>query len=291
LLDLKALAATKTFGKQLKTEIDNYCVVLNNDGPRSHLGASEIGHSCSRMLWYKFRWIAHKVHDGRQYRLFNRGHFEEPRFVQYLEGIGFQVQQFDPEAIARGETDKGKMQIRISACKGHFGGSTDGIAYRDDVGRVLTEFKTQGTGKGFVELTEKGCQLKKHQHFCQQSIYGYKLGLEYSIYMVVNKNDDDLYVEFIHLDHKLGAELENKAEMIIFSETPPSKLSESASYYECSWCDMKNVCHNGLAADKNCRSCKFCFPVDNAEWLCSKYSNIIPKEFIKQGCEQWIPIV
>jgi hypothetical protein len=291
MINLEAPGILKQLSKQIKFEIDRYCVDTYDDGPRSHLGASEIGHNCSRYLWYKFRWIAHKTHDGRQYRLFQRGHFEEPRFIQYLEGIGFQVQQFDPEAIARGETDKGKMQIRIGGCRGHFGGSVDGIAYREDTGNVLTEFKTNGTGKGFTELSLNGCQLKKHQHFCQQSIYGYKLGLKHSLYLVVNKNDDDLHVEVIPLDWKLGAELEKKAEMIIFAEEPPSKLSQSASYYECSWCDVLDVCHNGKCAEKNCRSCKFAFPIDNAEWLCSKWNANIPKEAIKAGCDEWIPIV
>lgn len=289
MINLEAPGVLKQLAYQIKSEIDKHCVDSNNDGPRSHLGASEIGHNCSRYLWYKFRWIAHKVHDGRQYRLFQRGHFEEPRFVEYLEGIGFKVQMFDEDRLD--EVDKGKRQIRISACKGHFGGSIDGIAEREDTGRMLTEFKTNGTGKSFNELKLEGCQLKKHQHFSQQSIYGYKLGLSHSIYIVVNKNDDDLHVEVVKLDWKLGAELENKAEMIIFSETPPSKLSQSASYYECSWCDLLSVCHNNGSVDKNCRSCKFAFPVDNAEWKCDKWCANIPKEAIKIGCDEWIPIV
>lgn len=319
--------------KQLKQNIDSYCADHYDEGPRSHLGASEIGKSCSRYLWYKFRWVAHKHHDGRMQRLFQRGHFEEPRFCGYLEGIGFKVQLFakalwwhsesdsyfidsvdfqkehadeiDAEhcldvtkmpnhlklaELAGVKFDKGKMQIRISDCKGHFGGSTDGIAEHPQYGRFLTEFKTQATGKKFVELCEKGVKLVKPEHFAQMSMYGYKLGLQYAIYMAVNKNDDDLHVEVVELDWKLGEDLVRKAELIIFSETPPNGIGMSVAYFECGWCDMKGICHLNEQPLRNCRSCKHSKPVDNAEWQCEHYG-IIPKDAIKIEQPCWESII
>jgi len=292
MIDLKYPGTLAKLSKQLKNEIDKYCADKYDDGPRSHLGSSEIGHNCSKYLWLKFRWTFHKHHDGRQQRLFQRGHFEEPRFCGYLESVGFKVILFDEEAIARGETDKGKMQIRISACKGHFGGSIDGMAEREDFGKVLCEFKTKGTGKGFIELKEKGCKAKAPQHFSQQSIYGYKLGLKYSIYMAVNKNDDDLHIEVLELDHNLGADLERKAEMIIFSQEPPNGVSCSPAYFECSWCDAKDVCYSNAKPLVNCRSCKRCKPVEDAAWFCEHWQAIVPsKEAIFVACPEWESII
>ena len=234
-------------------------------------------------------------------RLLNRGHFEEPRFVQYLEGIGCKVIQFDEEAIARGETDKGKMQLRISACKGHFGGSLDAEIELPSrygiVGKLLCEMKTQGLGKqgnkvsNFDKLVKDGVKLYKPVHWAQQCIYGYKRGLDYSLYMAVSKNNDDLHIEAIKLDHFLGASLERKAEMIIFSEVAPNGISASPSYYECSYCDAKDICFGSELPLRNCRSCRFCFPVDNASWLCHKQNAIIPKEAIPFEYECWESIV
>ena len=40
---------------------------------RPHLGGSQIGHSCSRALWYQFRWTWREEHPGRILRLFETG--------------------------------------------------------------------------------------------------------------------------------------------------------------------------------------------------------------------------
>ena len=293
-MDLISSGVLKQLADQIKMDIDEWCVKTFDEGPRSHLGASQIGHPCNRHLWYAFRWIKHKTHTGRQYRLFQRGHFEEPRFKSYLEGIGCKVTEFDEANLH--EDNKGKRQIRISGCQGHFGGSVDAVVklperYGITNAIFLGEYKTSGTGKKFTNLIANGCELEKYQHFCQQSIYGYKLGLEYGIYMVVNKNDDDLYIEVVKLNHKLGKDLEAKAAEVIFATEPPIKISASPSHFECNWCDHKNVCWElDKTVDKNCRSCVYSKPVENAEWFCSKYG-IIPKEFIKQGCNNWNPII
>lgn len=323
--------------KQLKIDIDQFCKDKWNEGPRSHLGASEIGQSCSKYLWLKFRWTFYKVHDGRQQRLFQRGHFEEPRFISYLEGIGCKVQQFakalwyhlesesyfiddidflknrlDIDAqhcvdVTHNLThlklaeeqgvkfDKGKMQIRISAAKGHFGGSCDGICTLPERYNLpdvifLDEFKTKGTGKGFTELCKDKCKKKAPVHFAQQCIYGYKLNIKYGIYMVVNKNDDDLHVEAIELDWELGKDLERKAEMIVFATEPPAAVSCSPSYYECGFCDAKGVCYGTEQPLKNCRSCKHAFPTEDASWTCEHYG-IIPKEAIPIHQPCWESII
>lgn len=283
---------TKALAQKIKQDIDRFCVDKWNEGPRSHLGASQIGHSCKRYLWLLFRWCDYKVFDARQYRLFQRGHFEEPRFKMYLEGAGFEIQEFDAQAVLRGETDKGKMQIRISACKGHFGGSVDGIAQHPDFNlKFLAEYKTHGTGLKFNNLVKNGCELEKYVYFCQQCIYGYKLDLNYSIFLTVDKNNDDIYTEVIELNHKLGKELEDKAEEIIFSQTSPEPSSLSKDSYDCRYCNFAAVCYGSKPILKNCRSCKKCLPVDNAEWYCSLYQQIIPKEYIPLGCQEWYSIL
>lgn len=301
MLDLTTPGTLGQLSRQIKNDVDNWCAWRWDEGARSHLGASEIGHSCSKYLFLKFRHTFYMHFDGRQQRLFQRGHFEEPRFIQYLEGIGCKVIQFDEEAIARGETDKGKMQLRISACKGHFGGSLDAEVELPTrygiVGKILSEFKTIGSGKqgakvsNFDKLVKDGVKLYKPVHWAQQCIYGYKRNLDYSLYMTVHKNNDDLHIELVKLDHFLGASLERKAESIIFAETAPSQISMSAAYFECSYCDAKEVCMNGAPALINCRSCSKAHPVDEAQWFCEQWNAIIPKDAIPNACEVWESII
>lgn len=343
MLDLTTPGALAQLSRQIKNDVDSWCAWRWDEGPRSHLGASEIGHSCSKYLWLKFRWTFYKKFDGRMYRLLNRGHFEEPRFIQYLEGIGCKVFQFakvlwwHPEsdfyfiddvdfnkdrldidsqmcvdvtdipahlklAEEQGvKFDKGKMQLRISACKGHFGGSLDAEVELPTryciVGKILAEFKTQGDGKqgakvsNFDKLIKEGVKLYKPVHWAQQCIYGFKRNLQYSLYMSVRKSNDDLHLEVIKLDHFLGASLEKKAEAIIFAETAPSQISMSAAYFECSYCDAKGICYGTERPLVNCRSCRKAHAVDEAQWYCEQYNAIIPKDAIPNACEVWESII
>ena len=46
---------------------------VRGDGFREHLGASLIGKSCERALWFDFRWATVSRHEGRILRLFETG--------------------------------------------------------------------------------------------------------------------------------------------------------------------------------------------------------------------------
>lgn len=285
-IDLATPGVAKLVAKRILEDIDRYCQEAYDDGARKHLGASLIGRSCNRYLWYVFRWCLHEKHSGRVLRLFNRGHREEARFIEWLEGIGCTVWHQD---------ENGK-QFRISAAKGHFGGSMDAIIKLpphygiDEV--VLGEFKTNGTGAGFNKLDEKGMALAKPDHFAQTSVYGAdeNYNFRYVLYLNINKNDDTIYPELVKLNHQLGQQMKIKAEKIIFSQTPPPRLSESPMYFDCKFCAMAGICHKGAMPEKNCRSCSSALPVDDGQWLCQTHNAIIPDDVIKIGCENYYAI-
>jgi hypothetical protein len=90
-LQLDAPGVATKIAARIKDDIDAYCVQTYDGGHRTHLGASLIGRSCKRYLWYVFRWAKRAPTDGRRQRLFNRGHREEARFIEWLEGIGFKI--------------------------------------------------------------------------------------------------------------------------------------------------------------------------------------------------------
>lgn len=293
-IDLEAPGVAKAVSRKILSEIDEYCVTAYDGGHRKHLGASLIGHSCSRYLWYVFRWCFREKHSGRQQRLFNRGHREEARFIEWLEGIGVKVWFENRDAVPN---EKGEYpQYRISGALGHFGGSLDGIAVLPErygiAEPVLLEFKTNGTGAGFSKLTSDGMAVAKPQHFCQTSTYGASEGYNFNwvLYLNICKNDDDLHVELVKLNHKLGKQMYEKAERIIFAESAPARLSDNPTYKDCSWCAAKDICHKGAIPEKNCRSCKHSKPIEGGQWFCGIHSASIPEEFISQGCASYIPV-
>lgn len=248
---------------------------------RNHLGVSVIGNSCSRKLWYIFRWVKLEQHDPRMRRLFNRGHREEPNFVKWLFKMGFFVREIDPA------TNK---QYRMSGVNGHYGGSGDSVLLLpwlrgDNDPRILGEFKTHNK-KSFEDLKKNKVKLSKPQHWAQMCGYGKAFNIRYGLYCAINKDDDDIYFEFLELDWNYAHQLEMKAQDIITSQIPPPRLSEQPSYFDCKYCHFQGICHYNEPVEINCRSCKQAQPVDNGEWKCSRFDSIIPKDFIKKGCDQ-----
>jgi hypothetical protein len=289
LIDTKKLAA------QVLADIDAHTAKKYDDGHRKHLGASLIGDGCARKLWYNFRWVKTPTyvnvkgenHKGRMLRLFNRGHKEEFRFVEWLREMGFIVEEYD---ASQGLDKQGKpQQFRIKDVDGHFGGSCDGFvqfpAKYGALPRMLTEFKTS-SDKYFDKLKEAGVKKEKYQHFCQMSTYGKYYGVEYALYLCVNKNTDEIYAEVVKLDLKCADEMLDKARTIINAAIPPKKISENSAYFTCKMCDFASVCHGQAAYEKNCRSCAFAQPAANGQWQCGHYG-IIPPDFIAQGCASW----
>lgn len=269
-------------------QIDTYCQVKNNEEPRrTHLGASLIGQQCKRQTWYGFRWVAREEHEGKTLRLFARGHLEEHRFVEYLRGIGFVVHDVDAEG----------NQFRISDVMGHFGGSCDGFCFAPPYllpylpkdfnlkDPILTEYKTSGEN-AFKRLEQKGMAKEKPQHKAQIDTYGYKFGVKWFLYMAVNKNTDELYIEFGRIDVENGKKQIEVAEHIINTNEPPERAFGKA-HWKCNYCSARKVCHFNRAPDINCRSCKNVKPIEEAQWFCMYHNTILEKNFIEGGCQSW----
>lgn len=252
---------------------------------RTHLGASILGRPCPRAIWYSFRWAKPATFEGRMLRLFDRGNLEEERFISYLKLIGCKVWDTD---------EKGK-QYKIYFCKGHGGGSLDGVA----IGicelpkgtPCLTEFKTHNE-KSFNLLQKKGLLESKFEHYVQMQLYmdGYKL--EYGLYMSVNKNTDELYLEIIKRNKTVANTYQERAEKIIFTDEPMPRISKTPGWWQCTFCDYKDICFNGVNAMVNCRTCMHSKPIEKADWYCKRYScrtvdhecYIKDKKICAEGC-------
>lgn len=271
-----------------------------DEGPRWHLGASEIGQECERRAWYNFRWVKKEKFSGRMLRLFRRGHYEEPKFIDRLRRIGFEVYEFD---------EAGK-QFKIGGHKGHYGGSLDTIAVAPAryglPGPLLVEYKTHND-KSYSKLCgpavsrwpvlernkakAEGMRKSKPQHYSQMCSYGQAYGLPYGLYCAINKETDELYFEIVNLDFSHGVNLYEKAGRIIFSQTPPPKIAQSAAFFTCKMCHHSPICHHAAAPEVNCRSCEHAYPVEDGEWYCRVFDGNIQRETVPQGCPQWRRIV
>ena len=261
-----------------------------DDGNRPHLGASLIGHACERYLWMTFRWVDSKKFPGRMLRLFETGSLAEARFVANLKRIGVEVHDTTPDG----------KQWRVSALGGHFAGSMDGAGRGFPEAPktwAVIEFKTHSE-KSFTDLVKKKVQAAKPQHYAQMQVYMGETGMERAMYMAVNKNTDELYAEWVHLDPVEYAKLKARAERVIRAAEPPLRVSSDPSWFVCKMCDFAEHCHGEKAPAVNCRTCAHSTAEldGDSRWTCAIQGHgalDVPTSIQRTGCSQhrYIPIL
>ena len=249
---------------------------LSDSSPRKHLGASLIGDGCKRRLWYIFRHAYKEQFSGRMLRLFETGHLEEARLLKELRTLGFEV--VDRENGA---------QLRFKRIDGHFAGSIDG-KIKIDGEWYLLEIKTHNK-KNFEKLRLNGVRASFKKHFAQIQVYLSELKLKACLYIAVNKDSDEIYVELVQASEKIASDMRDKALEVITSEDAPERLS--FTHEECKYCAFKKPCHNlssELLPEFNCRTCINSTPSINETWSCVLERSEVQ---LQAGCSshQFIP--
>lgn len=287
--------------------------------PRGHLGASKIGDKCDRHLWYLFRWAwsydfvrSHKAwksddqeRAGRKLRLFKRGHNEELSFIEDFRKIGIEVREID---------ERTGKQYRFVEHGGHFQGSIDGMGLgflEAPVKWHLLEFKTSNQKRferfipppGSKQAAGKVKEVEP-THYAQMQVYMHYMTLERAFYWCVNKNDDRIYSERVHYDHKAAIYYIQRARRLITADAPPPRISDKPTHWECKLCDDYPVCHGSKLPAVNCHTCAHATPALDGEpteamldakqggvWLCSKWNDSpIPFAVQTAGCDDHVYI-
>ena len=260
------------------SRINRQIEVTQGAGFRRHLGASVIGRSCPRQVWYIFRWARKVYHHARLLRLFNRGDREEPRLVKLLRQSGVHVLDKNPDT---GE------QFRIEDHNGHFGGSLDGKLFDTPEFPwqwILGEFKTHND-KSFQDVKKQGVEKSKFEHYVQAQIYMRYEKLPAAIYFAVNKNDDEIYTQVVMYDEAVALKYSERALAIINAERPPDRpANASPGWYICRFCDFIDVCHHHERKELNCRTCVYAEPSTEAKWRCRKFNCHLSEQEQRKGC-------
>lgn len=243
--------------------------------PRGYLGMSELGETCSRRLWYGWRWCGAEAFGGRMLRLFETGNREEARLIAELRAAGLTVD---------GE------QHEVEACGGHVKGHLDGaVLGLDEAPKTwhVFECKTH-SAKSFADLKAKGVRDAKPRHFAQVTLYMGATGMERAAYFAICKDTDEIYLERVHFDRGEYARMLQKAQVIVDSPEPPPRLSEDPSWYECRYCPHQAQCHQPVPTcpPPSCRTCVHSTPVAGGAWRCEHWSADIPVEAQREGCDE-----
>ena len=236
---------------------------------RRHLGASLIGKSCARSVWYSFRWATRKKLPANIIRLLARGDRAESVFESALKAAGFELYTHNKYT---GE------QFGFEEFGGHLGGSIDGVINLNPHfdAWALLEFKTHNQ-KSFNEL-KKGVKSSKPAHYAQMQMYMGKMNLGYALYCAINKNDDKFYFEIVDFSKEYFNRYMMRAELVLDSNKPLDRISNKKSWHECKICDHFKVCHEQGEMVKSCRTCKFSKSDKlSGEWVCGKHNKNLTK--------------
>jgi hypothetical protein len=256
-----------------------------NEGRGDNYGVpmSTIGHECDRALWYALRWAVYPEQiDGVKQRRFDTGNIEEERLLDDLEAAGLKVERTDPATGA---------PYRVELCKGWLRGKVDGHAV--DVPEApktvhVVECKSHND-KSYKELIKKKVKDGKFDHWAQCQMYMHSENLTRCLYIAVNKNTDELYVERVYYDKDYAVRAENRVGYLVLSNKAPPKLYEDPSKkeaYICGWCPAKHVCHEHAFARKNCRTCLSADFRENAVVHCTLWDKELDYEAQQRGCDQ-----
>ena len=246
------------------------------------LGSSFIGAECLRQIWLEWRGFFRSPFEGRMLRLFGTGHWQEDRVVQDLRNAGFSVWD---------KRDDGK-QFEFVDETGHFITKMDGVIKnvpaRESQAHVL-EIKTHND-KSFKELLKKGVKESKPLHYAQVQITMALAGINRTIYVALNKNDEHLEVVRLKEDKTEQNKLLGRVKTLVEARLRPAGISDDGSSFGCKWCDAKPVCTRAITPLKNCRTCEMCIPVEDGGWLCNLSKMTLSMAEQKLACEHWEPL-
>ena len=245
---------------------------------RPHLGASEIGHECDRYLWLSFRWAKPADFDGRMLRLFDTGNHQEPRLIADLRAIGVEVWDKDADG----------NQWRYKAVGGHFAGSLDGVGLGlPEAPKTphLLEFKT-ANAKSFAAMSKNGVKKSKPQHWQQMQVYMGWAKLTRGMYLMVNKDTDDIHAERVEFDQDEFNRAIQRAERIITAPEPAVTIADSAAGFTCKFCRFKDQCYGTEAPAVSCRTCAHSTPeIDgDGRWSCAQAKPDMDVAAQRAGC-------
>ena len=258
---------------------------------RGYLGMSAIGSPCARQLWYSFRWACLVFFKAATLKKFHDGHTDEDTQADRLRMVpGLTLITEDPET---------GRQMGYSDFGGHFRGHQDG-----HIEGLLQAPKTPHVWEH--KASEKQKDLQKHidklgeknalkawnetyyaQHVLYMDYGGYSRG-----YLTCSTPGGRQQIAIRTEANPAHAEqLKRKAEKIIFSDNPPDKIRDDETYYICRWCDYSKICHNGAAADRNCRTCTWSTVGRQGGWMCARHNEKLDQEQQEAGCHdhRWNP--
>lgn len=257
---------------------DIYNAIIKSEESKNEfyrwLGASLIGSECTRNIALTFNCAYHNNFSGRILRVFENGHQAEPRIGNDIKLTGAKI--FDEQ-----------LEIDAPGCKGHAGSTLDGVIEFPNGEQMLLELKT-AKAASFKKYVKESIKTSNPRYFAQVQVNMALRKLKKAMWVCENKDTNELHIEYIDYDEDVATKYLELMKKFIIDGWTGEKISENPDYFQCRWCAANSICHGKQVPRMHCLTCCHCEPTDNAKFKCNRYKNIIPEDFIQQGCEEHV---
>lgn len=252
-MDFSAPRAAGSFNDAFSELMDGAIKAHYDDRPaRNYLGGSRLGEECERRLAYEYH---HTPPDdgrgftGRTYRIFDRGHDNEDRVVEYIRLAGFEMltekrdgSQFGFKAAKDRETGEARIA-----------GHIDGVIVSGPkmIGNVAMKYPCLWENKclnnqSWNDLKRHKLEKSKPVYYVQCQLYMAYMELHEApaIFTAINANTMEIYVELVEPEPTVAHDAIMKGTRVITADSPEdlSRVADKETDFRCRFCDFQDRC-------------------------------------------------
>ena len=232
---------------------------------RNYLGMSSIGDPCKRKLWLSFMGYDPLPIEGRAAMIFDLGSRVEDAVIHWLEAAGYTIEG---------------QQQDFTAHNGFFRGHCDGIIHGVTQKPHILEIKS-ANAKKFKAFKEQGIASVSPVYYAQVQCYMGYSGLERAVWVVMCKDNCELYTERVHFNQAHFDALHQRALEILTAREMPEKTEGM-----CQWCEQRAWCGGrSVQTRQTCGTCIYCWA--GLEPRCSHLDHQVPIKRWGTGCPDW----
>ena len=247
---------------------------VEREFPRGYPGMSGTGEECLRKQQFEHYFVAKGELQARTLRIFAIGHLFEEVFYKEAREIGCKIYG-----------DQQDLVLLNGKLSGHCDGIIEGIPESPKTPHVL-ELKSLNN-KSFNETKKKGVKESKPLYYAQVQQYMKALKLKRAMFVAINKDTCEYYMERIHYDGAYTKELLNKKLDVFESEMLLPRISDKKNFYKCGWCTYKDICHDNAPIEKTCRTCIASEYKTGMDWNCWKHDKILNRDEQIESCKDY----
>lgn len=228
-----------TLEKMYRAIEDNH-----KDEKRNYLGASIIGHECSRYLYYSYNHYPREPFKAKTLMTFESGYRSEDLAADRLRLIpDIQLVTHDENGNQYGFSDfDGKF-------KGHYDGGIKGLVEAPKTWHIWEHKEcNEKKFKEFFKLRNKHGYKDvlynwNRTYYAQGQIYMHYTKMKRHFTTISTMGGRDYMSCRTNYNKQHAQEYVRKAQMIIEAEKPPQRISDKPDFFMCRWCDFKETCH------------------------------------------------